>query len=285
VLGVRRRRETGIGPRKTEAAMPAGANVCEPEDFVELEPSTFLEEDVGTQVTGRSAGCQAGMRVRTAAACDPMGAGRSAILAPRMDDAALFQAWANGDRAAGETLYGRYFRPLYRFFRAKVPDDYEDLIQTTMLECVRSRDRFRGDAPFRAFLFGVARHRLLHYLRAKGGNRLDFDASQSSMADVDPRPSTILARQAEHQLLLEAMQRLPVDLQLALELHYWEELGTKELAEVLEIPQGTVKSRLRRAKQLLQVELERLAEDPAARASAVAGLETWMREIRALVGK
>ena len=61
--------------------------------------------------------------------------------------------------AAGEALYRKYFRPLYRFFRAKVPDDYEDLIQTTMLECVRSRDRFRGDAPFRAFLFGVARHR------------------------------------------------------------------------------------------------------------------------------
>ncbi len=215
--------------------------------------------------------------------CRPASTIRYALL--HMDDAALFEAWSAGDRAAGDALYRRHFRPLYRFFRAKAPDDYEDLIQATMLECVRSRDRFRGDAPFRAFLFGVARHRLLHYLRSKGRDRLDFDADQSSVADVDPRPSTITARKAEHQILLEALQRLPVNFQIALELHYWEELGTKELAAVLEIPEGTVKTRLRRGRELLQIEIEKLTEDPTARAAAVAGLETWVREIRAVVGK
>ena len=71
----------------------------------------------------------------------------------------------------GMALYRRYFDPLYRFFRAKAPDDYEDLIQNTMLECVRSRERFRGDAPFRAYLFGVARHRLLHGGRHRLGDK------------------------------------------------------------------------------------------------------------------
>jgi RNA polymerase sigma factor (sigma-70 family) len=202
----------------------------------------------------------------------------------RMDDAALFQAWVGGDQSAGEALYGRYFDPLYRFFRAKVPDDYEDLIQNTMLECVRSRDRYRGDSPFRAYLFGVARHRLLHYMRAKGSNRLDFDAGQSSLADLDPRPSTVVARRAEHRLLLEAMRRIPVDLQLAIELHYWEDLSTAELAEVLEIPQGTVKSRLRRGREALQAALVELSKNPQERDAAVGGLETWVREIRELVG-
>lgn len=202
-----------------------------------------------------------------------------------MDDAVLFDAWSGGDKVAGQTLYRRHFKPLYRFFRNKAPDDYEDLIQTTMLECVRCRDRFRRDGPFRAFLFGVARNLLLRHLRAKCSNRIDFDASHSSMIDVDPRPSTIAAQKAEHRLLLDALQRLPVDLQITLELHYWEELGTRELAAVLEIPEGTVKSRLRRGRELLQAELERLAQDPTARASAVAGLETWVREIRAVVAK
>ncbi|MCX4248106.1 RNA polymerase sigma factor [Paraliomyxa miuraensis] len=140
-----------------------------------------------------------------------------------MDDAALFEAWVGGDQAAGETLYRRHFDGLYRFFRPKAPDDYEDLIQNTLLECVRSRGRYRGEAPFRAYLYGVARHRLLHYLRAKGSNRLEFDGEHNSVADVDPRPSTVVARRAEHRLLLEAMRRIPVDLQVALELHYWEE--------------------------------------------------------------
>lgn len=201
-----------------------------------------------------------------------------------MDDADLFKAWAGGDQSAGEALYRRYFDPLYRFFRAKAPEDYEDLIQNTMLECVRSRERFRGDAPFRAYLFGIARHRLLHHLRRKGTNRIDFESSQTSVADVDPRPSSIMARKAEHRLLLEAMRRVPIDLQIAMELHYWEDMSTAELADVLEIPQGTVKSRLRRGREALQAELTKLTHDPAQREAAVSGMETWVREIRALVG-
>jgi len=202
-----------------------------------------------------------------------------------MDDADvdLFRAWANGDQRAGENLYRRYFDPLYRFFRPKAPDDYEDLIQNTMLECVRSRDRYRGDAPFRAYLFGIARHRLLHYLRSKASNRIDFEPSQHSVVDVDPRPSTLVARKAEHQLLVEAMRRVPIDLQIALELHYWEGLTTNELAGVLDIPQGTVKSRLRRAREAVVGQLELLESGKASRVPNTEGLETWVREIRGLV--
>lgn len=173
-----------------------------------------------------------------------------------MDDEALLAAWAEGDDAAGEALYGRHFDALYRFFRTKAPADYEDLIQTTMLECVRSKGRFRGDAPFRAFLFGVARHCLLHHFRSRFRDRLDFDASRSSVADLDPRPSTIAARNAENHRLLEALRQIPIDLQLVLELHYWEEMSTRDLATVLDVPQGTVKSRLRRAREALREVLE-----------------------------
>lgn len=201
-----------------------------------------------------------------------------------MDDKELFHAWADGDQSAGESLYGRYFDPLYRFFRGKAPNDYEDLIQNTMLECVRSRDRYRGDAPFRAYMFGVARHRLLHYLRSKGSNRIDFESSQTSVADVNPGPSSIMARKAEHRMLLEAIRRVPVDLQVAMELHYWEDMTTAELAVVLEIPQGTVKSRLRRGREALQAEMVRLNAYPDQRDSDAGGMETWIREIRSIVG-
>lgn len=201
-----------------------------------------------------------------------------------MDDGALFEAWVAGNQTAGETLYRRHFDALYRFFRAKAPEDYEDLIQSTFLECVRSRARYRGDAPFRAYLFGVARHRLLHHLRRLGTSRIDFEASQTSVADIDPRPSSVMARKTEHRLLLEAIRRIPVDLQIAMELHYWEDLTTAELAQVLEVPQGTVKSRLRRGREALLAELSKLTTDPAQRDAAAGGMETWVREIRALVG-
>ena len=175
---------------------------------------------------------------------------------PAVTDEELLEAWGNGDDGAGEALYRRHFESLYRFFRTKAPGDYEDLIQITMMECVRSKSKFRGDSTFRAFLFGVARNCLLHHFRSRFRDRLDFDASRSSVADLDPRPSTMAARNAEQARVIEAMRHIPVDLQMVLELHYWEELSTRELAQTLDIPQGTVKSRLRRAREALRAALD-----------------------------
>ena len=115
-----------------------------------------------------------------------------------MTDDELLRAWAGGDQGAGASLYRRHFDALYRFFRTKAPEAYEDLIQTTMMECMRAKERYRGDAPFRAFLFAVARNCLLHHFRSRFRDRLDFDSSRSSVADLDPRPSALAVRNAEH---------------------------------------------------------------------------------------
>ncbi|MCX4239478.1 hypothetical protein OEB96_02540 [Paraliomyxa miuraensis] len=65
---------------------------------------------------------------------------------------------------------------------------------------------------------------------------------------------------------------------------YWEDMSTAELAAVLEIPQGTAKSRLRRGREALQAELEKLAGSPDEREAAVGGFETWVRELRGVMG-
>lgn len=199
-----------------------------------------------------------------------------------MVDEQLLQAWADGDQRAGAALLRRHFEALHRFFRTKTPDAHQDLIQTTMLECVRSRELFRGDAPFRAFLFGVARNCLLHHFRSQARDRLDFDASRSSVLDLDPRPSTVAARNEQHARLLEAMRRIPLELQMVLELHYWEEMGTRELSRVLDIPQGTVKTRLRRARKVLRDVLETLPAG-AALAHSDEQLASRVQELRAVV--
>ena len=85
---------------------------------------------------------------------------------------------------------------------------------------------------------------------------IDSDASHSSVAACDPRPSTIAARNAEHHRLFEAMRHIPLELQVVLELHYWEDMTTHELAVALDLPQGTVKSRMRRAREALREVLE-----------------------------
>ena len=202
-----------------------------------------------------------------------------------MKDGELLDAWRDGDAAAGQALLKRHFSSLFRFFANKAPDAGEDLIQKTMLAAVRSRDRFRGETSFRAYLFVLARNELFRHIRTRHRDRLVFDPDADSLWDVDHSPSTMAARNQEHRILLDALRRIPLELQVALELHYWEDLTTAELAQALEIPQGTVKSRLRRARARLVEQVEACSDSPQMRASTVDNLERWAEEVRGAAGR
>ena len=82
------------------------------------------------------------------------------------------------------------------------------------------------------------------------------------------------------RLLLAALRHLPLELQLILELHYWEDLSTSEMAEVVGIPQGTVKSRLRRAREQLTAQIAAHDADPTLIQTTLQNLEGWARELR-----
>ena len=197
-----------------------------------------------------------------------------------VEDAELLTAWAGGDKLAGERLFERHFEAVARFFRNKLAADtgHEDLIQLTFLGCVEARERFRGDSSFRTFLFAVARNQLSKHWRGRSRDRLDLQTM--SVFDLDESPSVVIAQDQEHFHLLLALRRIPLDHQVALELHYWESMTAAEIGEVLDVPLGTAKTRLRRAKQLLAAELGALhrGERPADATSS--GLDTWAREVR-----
>lgn len=198
-------------------------------------------------------------------------------------DAELLEAWRVGDVEAGRALFERHIGVLSRFFRNKVGDEREDLIQRTLLACVESRDRLRHGASFRAYLLRVARSRLYdHVMRVRGGPTRP-DPLLTSVADAGLSPSLIIAKTEQDHLLLLALRRLPLELQVALELHYWEGLTTAELADVLEIPQGTVKTRLFRARKLLRDDLAELARAHAMPAGTVDDLDAWAHSLRAAV--
>ncbi|MFO0633263.1 MAG: sigma-70 family RNA polymerase sigma factor [Nannocystaceae bacterium] len=81
-------------------------------------------------------------------------------------DLELLEAWRGGDAKAGNALFDRYFDAVFRFFRNKVADHADDLVQQTFLALVQARDRFRGDSSFRTYLFTAARSKLFNYLEA-----------------------------------------------------------------------------------------------------------------------
>lgn len=98
----------------------------------------------------------------------------------------------------------------------------------------------------------IARNELFDHYKRASRERGTFDPSVSALTDLAPTPSAAVAANDERAAMTLALREIPLELQVAVELHYWEELTTAELADALGVPQGTAKSRLRRAKSLLR---------------------------------
>jgi RNA polymerase sigma factor (sigma-70 family) len=175
-------------------------------------------------------------------------------------DLDLLARWREGERQAGDQLFSRHFRDLYRFFEHKVGGEAEELTQRTFLACVRARDQFLGRSSFRTYLFSIARNEFHAHLRARRQNEV-IDFGVTSVADLAPSPSSELGRLQQVERLRIALGHLPIDQQMLLELHYWHDLDAAALAEVFHLSPGAIRVRLVRARHLLK---ERLAEQPAA---------------------
>jgi RNA polymerase sigma-70 factor (ECF subfamily) len=196
------------------------------------------------------------------------------------DDLALLHAWRAGDAAAGETLFERHFDAVFRFIRNKVGDKADDLVQEVFLACVKGRDRFRAESSFRTYLFAVARNKIIDHWRARGKLQVD-DLSEASAHDLGPSPSSLMGRAEDERLLVMALRRLPLDLQMAIELYYVEGLKSREVGDVLDIPHGTVRSRLRRGLDQLREWVERLSESPHVLETTMSRLDAWAAGLRA----
>lgn len=187
-------------------------------------------------------------------------------------DGELLRAWHQGDKNAGQALFRRHYDAVSRFFRNKVPEP-KDFVQRTFLACLENAGRFRGDSSFRTFLFAIANNVLRKHYRSQRGPRGKVDLGTVSVEDLGQSPSRVVAESEQKRLLLRALRRLNVDHQVPLELHYWEHLKMVEIAEVLELPVGTVKTRIRAAKQRLRELVEELASSPGLLHTTITRLE------------
>lgn len=190
-------------------------------------------------------------------------------------DERLLEAWRAGDDDAGERLVARHFDAVYRFFWGKDPEHLSDLIQRTFLASARTRDRIPDAVPFRAYLLGIARIELLAHRREVARARRLVEPGSATGRSPKTSPSALVARKEEQWLLLRALRRLPLDLQLTLELFYWEDMKVREIAVVLGVPDGTVKSRLARARELLEKKIRQLAHSNATAENTLENLEQW----------
>jgi RNA polymerase sigma factor (sigma-70 family) len=195
-------------------------------------------------------------------------------------DAELLRRWRAGDNGAGAEIYDRHAPSVARFFQNKLPDQCEELMQQTFLALVESRDRINEGVTLRAFILSIARHKLIDQLRKMSGGRHEAE-ELGSVAALAPGASTIVTQKREQRLLLEGLRRIPIEHQTALELFYWEGLNANEIAEVFGISHSAMRSRLSKARALLEQAMAELANSPELLASTVSGLEDWAAQIRA----
>ena len=159
-----------------------------------------------------------------------------------------------GERAAFDELTERWHPPLWKYLRrvTGADDAAKDVAQDVWLRVLRGIGRLRDGSRLRSWLFSIARRALMDRLRQQYAGAVDTDIDVADLAADQPADSL----EEDITAMENELERLPVTEREVLTLFYLRELSLAEVAEVLAVPIGTVKSRLFRARRLLRHALD-----------------------------
>ena len=173
-----------------------------------------------------------------------------------LDDAQLARLIGEGDRDAAGELIRRYQAPV-RSFLLKLSGDAEvadDIAQETFVRVLKYAKRYDPQFKMITWLLTIARRLWLNHLRRKDNQT--HNTSYEQMSESSPGPAMKLQRedQLDHtrKMLSEAMTKLTDPQRMALVLFHQQELPVGEVAKVMKMPEGTVKSHLHRARAALR---------------------------------
>jgi RNA polymerase sigma-70 factor (ECF subfamily) len=171
-------------------------------------------------------------------------------------DEALYARWIAGDLSAFDQLYARFERPLYGFVRAYVRDatEAEDVLHEAFLAVLR--ERARDIRSFRAWIFEVARHLCQNRVRSRKRAARATEAMSAEQVPAPPAADEQLDARRRAVTLERAVARLPETLSTVYRLRATG-MSYDEVAEVLDVPVGTVKSRMHEMVARLKEEVSR----------------------------
>lgn len=200
-----------------------------------------------------------------------------------MTDHQLLDAWRAGDRDAGEELFIRHKTAVTNLFRRNVRDRKQilDLVQKTFLAVLENRADREVTGSVRGWLLGVAFYTMTRFFRdERRPLELGADEWIASLESVEPDPVYLLELSDEQRLLMKALRRLDFKYQVLFELNYWEKISCDEIAGILGLPKGTVRSRLQLGRSALQKQLAELADSPELLTTTTMSLSAWQQGIR-----
>lgn len=184
-------------------------------------------------------------------------------------DKRLVERVQHGDKKAFELLFSKYQRKLMRLVSRLVRDqaEAEDVVQEAFIKAYRALPQFRGDSAFYTWLYRIGINTAKNYLVTQGRRAptsTDADVEEAETFDDGERlrdvntPESMLATKQIAQTVNSAMEALPEELRMAISLREIEGLSYDEIADVMECPIGTVRSRIFRAREAIAEKLRPL---------------------------
>ena len=192
-------------------------------------------------------------------------------MADRDIDQQLVERAQGGDKQAFDLLVSKYQRKLGRLLSRFIrdPGEVEDVAQEAFIKAYRALPSFRGDSAFYTWLYRIGINTAKNYLVAMGRRApttTEFDADEAeSFEDGDQlrdinTPENVLASKEIAATVQAAMEDLPEDLRTAIELREIEGLSYEEIANIMNCPIGTVRSRIFRAREAIAAKLRPLLD-------------------------
>lgn len=173
------------------------------------------------------------------------------------EELSLWRACCEGDARAKHDFAARYLPVLQKFLANKVDIETARDITSQTFERLFTGVilRYEGRSKLTTFILGVAYQCLREYIREWATRGGFVDPSEVSLATLCPTPSQVVAQDERQRCFLAAVRELSPEHQTLLELYYWNDYTTAEIAAVIDVPVGTVRTRLDRARELLRLKL------------------------------
>jgi RNA polymerase sigma-70 factor (ECF subfamily) len=184
----------------------------------------------------------------------------------REEDIQLIARARSGDERAFRTLLDKYERPVFSICMRMVRnrDEATDLSQEAFIKVFSMLDRYNPAYAFSSWLFKITSNLCIDYIRKRRIETFPMDDPiDGEKGEIvrqyesdEPDPSAVLDRKEKMARLNEAIEELPEHYRIMLILRHQENLSYEEIASTLEIPLGTVKARIHRAREMLRGKLE-----------------------------
>ena len=189
-------------------------------------------------------------------------------MSERQKDQVLVERVQAGDKRAFDLLVIKYQSRVVNVISRYLRDPVEalDLAQEAFIKAYRALPNFRGDSAFYTWLYRIAINTAKNYLVAQSrrppGNDIEAaDAEQfegPSALKETATPESMMLRDEIQQVIFSAIEALPEDLRTAITLRELEDLSYEEIAEAMDCPIGTVRSRIFRAREAIDIKLKPL---------------------------